>query len=201
MHELALWLESWGVVLSPLGASVEWLTPWLMAAMGGIAILHLVVGGRLEDHGATLGTTLCGAILGASLSVEAGIPAGMVHRATGGAMVGGAVALWIDALSVRLGLVVTGGVAGALWGELLGLSGVGLRWMGLVGALTLPWVHAPWPRATAAMVAALVLGWLRLLPAGAAGVIFVWGLGMALQIWRDSSTLWAEGRGSGDTRG
>lgn len=154
-----------------------------------VAVAHLLVGGRLEDHGATLGTGLAGAILGAGVALDADLSVGLSHRVTGGAMLGAVGALVLDGLSVRLGLVVVGGVMGGLLGEMLGATEEALRVLVVGGALSLPWLHAPWPRASSAMVAALVLGWARVLPAGASGVIFVWGIGMMAQIWLDARRL------------
>lgn len=172
-------LDMWPVLIGALDLlpSAAW---WVFVL---VACVPVVLGRRLDDHGATLATALCGAWLGAAwIGVSGPGAVGETWRTLGGAMFGAAGALWLDLIGVRVGLAVAGAVTAGLAAELSGLTGGGAGFSAVVGAATLPFVHAPWPRAVTAGVGSVLLGALRLVPAGLAGVVAVWGLGMALQI-------------------
>lgn len=174
------------VVPTSLLDAVEAL-PWpVVPVLVVLSVAHLLFGGRLDDDGATLGTALSGFVAGAAFGVVAvQAPVGEPWRALGGGLLGSALALWADAFSVRAGLVIAGGVCGHLSGEMLGFGSGPSQVAALVLAVVLPWIHAPFPRAASAGVAAVVLGWTRVLPAGPAGVVAAWGVGMSVQIWSE----------------
>jgi hypothetical protein len=172
---------------------VPWAVRGTVLAAGAVS---LFAGGRLQRHGVRIAVALAGALL-AVAAVQLGpalpaLPGGPRAQVVAGiALVGVAVALWIELLAARAALVLAGFVAGVLIGLAatpVFASEPGPAWTllpGLAAAFSVPWVYETAPRVVSPLLATPAVGWAVGLggagPLGLVGLAALWGLGVTAQ--------------------
>lgn len=198
--------------LAALGLGAEGV-PWLARGpllLAGLALVLL--GGRLGRHGARLSVGAASALFVAALlqhSIE--LPeVGQSRTVPGLLLVGAGLGLWIEALSVRAGLVLSGWVAGALVALAVQVTfgfAPSVWWPfggALLGGFSVPWVYEAAPRFVSPLLGAPVVAWAVGYPDVLPLLAALWGIGVTLQIFTGPAeivlapvvpeTTWRRGR-------
>jgi hypothetical protein len=202
-------VESFLVTLGELAFPVDGAPLALRIVLAVLALLLLLLGGRLGRHGPRVAVVMAGA-----LCAVAGIAASHAPERymqpwafAGLVTIGTAVALWLEQLGYRAALFVAGVVVGAMYGVALreAFDAVGSPWFVGLGALVvgigLPWVFETVPRLCAPLVGSAGVAWALGYPASLPLLIGAWGLGVTVQMFTGPAALDLEGEEQAEAGG